>query len=83
MCVCAGVITGWSVSVGSRNAQKFGSLLPSLPTTVIGHRANTTVCSVSVVTPPPATVTEGVPFATQPRVRVLDANGAGVPGKVR
>ena len=89
VCVCvyvvvcvSGVITSWSTSLGSTSSQKFGAILPSLPTYIGGSRVFTSVCGVSVVTPPSPTVTEGAPFPVQPTVRVADSNGVGLAGKV-
>ena len=80
----AGVITSWSLNAGgsSLSLQKFGDVIPSLPTTIIGSQVNTTVCRVSIETQPPASAPEGVPFSRQPVVRVTDANGNPVAGKV-
>jgi hypothetical protein len=58
-------------------------MAPALPTPVLGIQVNSTVCSVSIVRQPPAVAVEGRAFAVPPLVRVVDRNGAPVPGKVR
>lgn len=46
-----------------------------------GLTLETTVAALSVVTQPSATVVEGQPFATPPRIRVTDEHGNGIAGK--
>jgi hypothetical protein len=80
---CEGVITSWSVSGGSSEAQKFGNVLPSLPSTVLGIQVSTTVCGVSIVRSPPPMVKEGEAFSIQPQVLVTDSSGRPLSNKVR
>jgi hypothetical protein len=79
---CEGVITSWSVSSGSSEAQKFGNVLPSLPSTVLGIQVSTAVCGVSIVRNPPPMVKEGEAFSIQPQVLVTDSAGRPLSNKV-
>lgn len=71
------------MSMGSLEAQLYGTLVQQLPSVVLGIPVRTTVCGVSVMTPPPASVVEGMAMPTAPVVDITDSSGQGLAGKVR